>query len=56
VPGHVRSKDHRRRDLTDRRRLITADFSMDLTREAIIEELRASVKRFNTTDLVDRGC
>ena len=32
--------------------LITADFGPDLT-EAIIEELRASVKRFNTTDPVD---
>ena len=32
--------------------LITADFGMDLT-EAIIEELRASVKRFITTDPVD---
>ena len=32
--------------------LITADFGTDLT-EAIIEELRASVKRFTTTDPVD---
>jgi fused signal recognition particle receptor len=32
--------------------LITADFGPDLT-EAIIEELRASVRRFNTTDPVD---
>ncbi len=32
--------------------LITADFGADLT-EAILEELRASVKRFNTTDPVD---
>ncbi|MES2093098.1 MAG: signal recognition particle-docking protein FtsY [Actinomycetota bacterium] len=32
--------------------LITADFGPDLT-EAVIDELRASVKRFNTTDPVD---
>jgi fused signal recognition particle receptor len=32
--------------------LITADFGTDLT-ESIVEELRTSVKRFNTTDPVD---
>jgi fused signal recognition particle receptor len=32
--------------------LITADFGSELT-EAVIEELRASVKRFTTTDPAD---